>query len=699
MTRRTCLAIGVSTLTPLPNQTLRFAYLDGAVLAARAIGNWALSSGFGADNVKTVDDGSIDGADNPVTRQRVQQAVDELFPPGAEVAEQLILAFCGHGLTDANIGSISWLFSDSLRQKYRVLADSFYTELLLHGIQRITLISDACREIPKSIDLARLDPVRGILVEGAQVENPRFDRLAACQDGQLGYMVSEPMSSAPGKCVFSGVIADALWGIEPSAISNGLITTASLGVCVRARTTERAKEYRLKLNPQCLVDPESALLYNTATPLPGPSGLQPWPPSGDGTSMGPGPDPEPGGPPGSAEESIERLHSDPAFRQRMLGNHFGLKQHDLKLATGQVAIIPDASKDVLQDLVVLRHQGPRSPGKTQKVKALVQRLEADTAADMRQSAAAEIRREMELIGGRGEANLLVYGNPAQLLSHAPIEHLDSTFVFEMYRAHSDPLGMPVLVELADGTFTPVVPYSGLYTVVMPSSLGDLFQAYGVPEAPDSYLSMLDAIGDFAAGRLQPENIDRLAADLRHEKHADPMRGVICAYLYRAVADYDSIRRLAYFYAAQGQPVPFDIALLGAMRVTLEADGTPRLQVPAVKARAPRPKAAKAADYVRRETPAIQAWIGGRCPWLGQGWDYVNDPRPEWAPLVAGLGAHARAIRRSGSTVLSGKVARKLAKAWKLHPLTFTPPARPLLATAVAQAPLDETNLALQRSEK
>ncbi|MBP5090011.1 hypothetical protein HUS91_31570, partial [Pseudomonas chlororaphis] len=60
MTRRTCLTIGVSTLTPLPNQTLRFAYLDGAVLAARSIGDWALRSGFGADNVRIVDDGPID---------------------------------------------------------------------------------------------------------------------------------------------------------------------------------------------------------------------------------------------------------------------------------------------------------------------------------------------------------------------------------------------------------------------------------------------------------------------------------------------------------------------------------------------------------------------------------------------------------------------------------------------------------------
>ena len=113
MARRACLAIGVATVLPEKDQEMRFAYLDGAVIAARAIGEWALGSSFGAANVRVVDDGRVDGKPPvPVTRERVQQAVDQLFPEGADVVEQLILAFCGHGLTDANVGSVSWLFSD-----------------------------------------------------------------------------------------------------------------------------------------------------------------------------------------------------------------------------------------------------------------------------------------------------------------------------------------------------------------------------------------------------------------------------------------------------------------------------------------------------------------------------------------------------------------------------------------------------------
>jgi hypothetical protein len=673
MARRACLAIGVSTVTAPKNQAMRFGYLDGAVIAARAIGEWALRSDFGAGNVRIVDDGEIGGKDNPVTRERVQQAVDELFPQGAEVVEQLILAFCGHGLTDANIGAISWLFSDSLRMKYRVVADSFYAELLLHGVRRITLITDACREAPKNLDLMRLDPVRGIAVEGTQVESPKFDRLAACQDGQLGYMVSDSMSAAPGKCVFSGVIADVLWGIEPAAIDKGLITTATFGACVRSRTTERAKEYRLKLNPQCLVDPEAAVLYDAAKPPQGPPGLQPWPPAGAPAVMGAAG--MTAAEASDADRNLKLVHTDEAFRNQILGADFGVNRHDLAVSSEQFTI-PDESKDLLQDLVALRipssARTPRArvPNKRRQVQALVQRLEADAAADVRKRAAGEVRRSLIQIkpsAGPDGSNVIVWGDRARLWSRGPVERRRQTSARMGFRVESDPLGTPILVELADGSFTPVVPYERLYVIVKPSTAGDVFQAYGQRNSRDAFRGALKAIADFAEGRLGPDRIDELAGRLRYDKHADPVLGAICAYLYRAVADFDSIRRMAYFYVAHDQPVPFDIALLGAMRVTREVSGALLLHVPAVKARKHQQEEPHVPDFVGAATPATQARIGGRCPWLGLGWDYVGLPPPEWAVLVDGLADHGSEVRRSGFTVLPNKIGLALASSWELRP--------------------------------
>ena len=78
---------------------MRFAYLDGAVIAAREIGEWALRSGFGADNVRVVDDGASTAM--PRSRSRANECSRRSTSPflqGAEVIEQLILAFAAMAL-------------------------------------------------------------------------------------------------------------------------------------------------------------------------------------------------------------------------------------------------------------------------------------------------------------------------------------------------------------------------------------------------------------------------------------------------------------------------------------------------------------------------------------------------------------------------------------------------------------------------
>lgn len=642
MARRACLAIGVSTVTPPPNTALNFAYLDGAVLAARCIGEWALRVGFDEANVRVVDDGSVDGAANPVTRERVQQAVDELFAPGTEVVEHLILAFCGHGLTDSNVGAISWLFSDSLRLKYRVLSDLFYTELLLHGVKHITLITDACREAPKSLDLMRLDAVRGIVVEGAQIDSPRFDRLAACQDGQLGYMVFDPTSATPGKCVFSGVITDVLWGLEPDAIVDGILTTAMLGKCVRSRTSERASEYRLKLNPQCLVDPDPAVLYDSAHPLPDAPALQPWPATGVVSVLG-------------TPQNLELVRTDTKFRERILGTN---GEHILSE--------PGGSKGILQDLAMHKTRAKRMLGKKPRGAAYVRLLEQDSLADRQQIAATKITSMLNQVFDPGDANILVRSRRIGVLAHEPIVARERRGEFTNLRVSRDRQGMPVLVELDDGAFAQVVPYKQLFTVVVESPSGEILQAYGQRSSLDHYKEAIAAISDFATGRLGAESITRIAYLIQLEKYADPMLSTISAYLFRAIADYDSIRRMAFFYALRDQPVPFDIALLGAMRVTRAGDGALCVHIPAVKAHDRSPQSRPLPPPFTQETRATTAPIGGRCPWLGLGWDYVMNPREEWAVLVESLQPYAKKVPRSGATVLQRGVAKALAENWKLR---------------------------------
>ena len=490
----------------------------------------------------------------------------------------------------------------------------------------------------------RLDPVRGIVAQGTRFESPMFDRFATCQDGQLGFMVSEPNSTKPGKCIFSGVIIDVLYGIEPAAIQDGVITTATFGVCVRARAEQRAKDYHLKLNPQCSIDPQAVVLYDAKKPPQPQPVLQPWPPAGSAAVMGADFPAVAGA--GDADRNLELVRSDEGFRKRILGPSFGLNRHDLA-DSSPVLRIPSESKRLLNHLVTLRMSSspktPRAriPGKRQKVEALVQRLEADAAADARKRAAVGVRRSLVEIGslaGRDGCNLIVSDNGARLWSRDPVKERRPMAAHVAFHVESDPQGTPILVELADGSFTQLVPYQRLYAVVEQSTAGDVLQAYGRHDLRTAFMDAIETVTDFAAGRIGVDRIDFLAGRLRHGKYTDPVLGAICAYLYLAVADFDSIRRMAYFYVQYGQPVPFDIALLGAMKVTRKAKGALRLQVPAVTARKPgRGGPESACDLSARRHRRQRPGSAGDA--LGSGWAGIMSARrglsgPRW--LTASL---------------------------------------------------------------
>lgn len=665
MARRACLAIGVGTVDPpTPGSALKFGYLSGAPIAARNLGAWALGAGFGDANVRVVTDDYVDNKPNPVTCARVQAAVDELFPRNAEPVSHFILSFCGHGLTDENVKAVSWLFSDSLVQKYRVKADRFYSELLLRGIERLTLISDACREAPKDADLQRLDSVRGIVLQGKQVDSPRFDLLVACQDTQLGFMVAERNNPGkPGKCVFSGVLADALWGNEPLAFDGDRITVGSLGYCLQERTPKVAERYRLKLFPECEVNPAPAVLYDKAAAPTGPPVLQDWPALAQSSTMGMVDDaaaPDPG-------EALARFNTDPDFRAEMLGDRLATRS-----AGAEFAGLPKASARAVGRLAALRTDRAGRRPKASRLdleRGLAGRLAADAAKAARTKASGDVGRSLSQLRTpeeEGRSNLIVAEAGATLWARHNAEPGSRTRAREGFRAPESPAGAPNLVELRDGRFVPWVPYDGLYTVMKRSRLGEIFQAYGRPEPgmSASFKAGGQALADFASGKIKPRDVGKFAADLRQSKHLDPGLGVISAYLYRAVADFDNIRRMAFYYVRNSQPVPFDIVLLGEMKVTRKAGGGFTVHVPEVR-QGKKKEARGLPTYAFQSTPKAEGTVAGWCPWLGLGWDYVREPREDWAVLVDGLGDLARNVHRNGFTWFPKQQGRMLAKQWGL----------------------------------
>jgi hypothetical protein len=180
----------------------------------------------------------------------------------------------------------------------------------------------------------------------------------------------------------------------------------------------------------------------------------------------------------------------------------------------------------------------------------------------------------------------------------------------------------------------------------------------------SFKNGVAALRAFASGNIKPEDVRKFAASLRETKHRDPVLGVISAYLYRAVADFDNIRRMAFYYTLNSQPVPFDIVLLGEMKVRRKADGGFTVFVPSVEA-GDQDAARGLPTYAFEATPAATGAVGGWCPWLGVGWDFVGEPREEWAVLVEGLPELAGTVERRGFTWFPEEQGRMLARRWGL----------------------------------
>ena len=91
-------------------------------------------------------------------------------------------------------------------------------------------------------------------------------RFNACQDATSAFMVKVPGAAAPGKCIFSGVLADALWGRVPAAFDGTVIDSSSLGRGLRAAAKERATLYNLTLVPGGSAFFDKVIYFDEASP-------------------------------------------------------------------------------------------------------------------------------------------------------------------------------------------------------------------------------------------------------------------------------------------------------------------------------------------------------------------------------------------------------------------------------------------------
>lgn len=624
-----CLAIGVGDAVPRK-------YLTGAINDARRFHKWAKAVGY-ESRLLTDEAG-------PLPIAKLRKALEKMLWPDRSAdprpVDRLILYFAGHGLIRGAEEGL-WLLSDWDTDQEAAAVEVLKRRLFRFPIAQITIISDCCQDLPADIDQLDLTP-DGVIGKGPanRLQRP-VDKFVATQAGTSTFMVP---GAAPedDRCIFTGVLLEGLSGTKPEAFSRfrpDVVTGASLGAYLAREVPRISSLYSTRLDPSAQTAfPEGEDVYFDRSLSIVPPALPPWPPKGDLLTMGTG----------------------------------RPKPDDRPPAAGLPAS-PETS-DMTDDSIVLE--------------AIV--FEEKCPPDWRPPAAASRPRQvtplarlprltppprfpgLSGIGVAGTSVRRIWGPPGLALARIGRTRWWGLDPGQPLFERRDAAPAPILVECSDGICAATVLMPCLLTVVTRDERGVASVALTGAAGPDTQRAARRAILRLEKGGLRANAALGLAVDLRQFKHIDPVLGVISAYLYDAVGDIESIRRMAYYYVENDQPIPYDIALLGLLRKR-DDDGALIVDVPTVAARPPANAKEAAYRWTHAATPARTGPVAGRWPWMRQGWAFLEDAADEEATLIAPCLLEAVPELKSGRfTSFGHKGAARLIAGFGLTPV-WTPP--------------------------
>ncbi|VWC60746.1 hypothetical protein BCO18175_00991 [Burkholderia contaminans] len=237
-------------------------------------------------------------------------------------------------------------------------------------------------------------------------------------------------------------------------------------------------------------------------------------------------------------------------------------------------------------------------------------------------------------------NLFIRGAvPKKIWSKSAVERCSIDDDGGAYRVKGAGDGaVQIIVEFDGGVFASAVVYERLITLMSRDETGEInwtcTSEWG--ESRGRLITSIYTIENLQAGNLSADQVDRIAAQLRGEKHVNPTLGAIASYLYDYTGDIDSIRRMAFFYCHYHQPMPFDVAFMGLLSTKDSGWGGIVADVPPVPERAQLPKNGRLPDWVTRATDGRSGQVAGLWPWLRQGWQFMEDPEPQEKAAAEGL---------------------------------------------------------------
>jgi hypothetical protein len=548
--------------------------LPGATHAALAMIEWATRAGF--------DGYLVTDQDGPVTVARVREAFTlALGGDQADPLDHLIVHFAGHGVA-YGVEDQFLLLSHWQHETDQAIKLSLFVRLLqYYRPRRVSLFIDACR----TRQTVSTELLHGSGILPLPNEIPREfleDRFRAAVHGEKAFMIRD--STGVARCMFSTVLLRALCGKYDEAIdhrgSAAVVTSPRIFAAVSLHLPREAGLRKLTVQPS--LKPGFVLPDDVYTTLP----IAYEPPDLPPPVVRRGP------PPTVAiwpETHLRQFAGEYASER-------GATYRYSDLDTGLV--INGAGRDRQQQLIV---------------------APPNSAQPHEESGNGTLWRFVE--DGRPlsmPSSLLIELDTGEWIGGAVVPKKIITVTVNERRV-SESKGAAAVRGAASVIYRS--PDGGAYL--------DEFQR--ASDASEQIIARL------RAGLLTSDDALDVAVRIRMDKHVDPLLGTVAAYLYDALGDRDSIRRIAWFYATSYVQVPFDVALLANLEGTRGPDGRLRVRIPAVQQREPRTYAERELSHYFGPTFDIpDALVAGGFPWLRQGWALLQATRLPLHPALIEL---------------------------------------------------------------
>lgn len=616
MSDRLFIGIGVANAKGLPP-------LPGVAASVTNLADWATTAGY-----RTV---TVTDETKPVDVARVRDAIQAGLRPGLS---RIILYFCGHGF-HVPPDQYLVLTAGPRVPDQRIARDGLRDMLATYGPRQICVVTDACLVMTPMTGLAVsvIDPADG------EVPKQYFDGFYATQPGSQAFA----FRASPDEdemCLFSWVLHRGLTFQDTAACDprettarRRVVTSYSLGDYLDAAVPEEGALRSVWQQPQT----------NTGFRPPDhvyaeePAKVISWGESVFVTKA----DPAAEASSGIDFSEIGRPPLDGILAKKMPDAPFGDSEaRPKRKAMPKMAASPKPRAPRLPPLPRAERPAPPPPPPPvrQASRPLAERLRSDWRRPFTRWAYEAAAREhatlvLDLLGGGVPEIRTGHGSLLEAKAIAPFRAAGRE-AFSVSRPGPDawrgPHAEPVVIRT--GELCTVLPlYPGLWAVAQfEKGRGPIALAWGSDYiAPASgAISSLEVLKGMLKGRLSASDIPELAGAMRVGKHRDPIKGMVSAYLYDSIGDVDNIRRMAWFYQAERQDVPFDIALL--CRLPFERGARRwRLHVPAVEADDDR----SGPEFTYRATPACRVDIAGVAPLFRAGWAKLERAGPALDTLL------------------------------------------------------------------